>query len=614
MINCCAPKKQVKSLILPSNLLLTGLIKEKLNVLEQKVDIEDSFSHHSCLYPLKILNQQKEISATVESLPSRKKKIWKDKLPISEINIQTTKLLKILDQELISKEKVLTPFWTQQSKVISEKLWLPTKIDCVDSVLNSSKESLKNNLMGKSWFSINLKHPQNKNSLMTSFQLSQFSLPDSMDSEVINLKSKSKKKQEGKKLLKTLKFRIFPSDEEKDKLQLLLDQYRWYYNSSVDIFYDYYGFKNILSRNKYFYSEFRDVMRTYKYTETKTDDGFIIKQYIKDENSNETMQPEWWKNNVHSRVPRGACEKFIYNINSAISNYKNGHINKFEMKYRTKRNNTDYLHFEDSAYPSFINKIKSRYWYRTKKGKRKTISFESIKNKKGIEIIYEKKTNKYFLHCPVDINWIPNDDKRNDSQVKFSSNKEERIISLDPGVRKFLVGYDPTGKSVFIGEGANKLLMNLLYQIDDMESKKQDTFLIWKKIKNMINELHWKTVSFLISNYDTIIIPDFKVSEMVRKKKLTRMTKRLMLMYSFYSFKEKLKWKCCMYNKRMIIVDESFTSCTCGICGTINRVQGKEIFKCSNCNYQVDRDVTGSRNILIKNIKLKIIDEDVEDT
>jgi len=320
--------------------------------------------------------------------------------------------------------------------------------------------------------------------------------------------------------MKTLKFRIFPDEIEKDKIQLLLDQYRWYYNSSVDIFYDHYGSKNILKRNNYFYSEFRDIMRKYDYIETRTDDGFIIKEYIKDENNNKTLEPEWWKNNVHSRLPRGACEKFISNINSAISNYKNGNISKFNMKYMTKKNNTEYLHFEDSRYPAFLKHIKSRYWYQTKNRKRKYISFNDLKSNKGLEIIYEKKTNKYFLHCPIDIDWFPNDDRRNDSQIKFNYQEENRIISLDPGIRKFLVGYDPTGKSIFIGEEANKEIMNLLYQIDELESLNEDTFLIWKKVKNMINELHWKTINFLITNYDTILIPEFRVSVMLMKRDL----------------------------------------------------------------------------------------------
>ena len=533
-------KKQANYLIAQSNHLLTGQTVVNYNVLEQREIIDVSLNHPSYhCYPLKnnlLLSQNlKETSVTAESQLLHKKKTWKDKFSSSELTTLNSKLLKILDLESTLKEKVLIPFWTPQSKAISEQLWLPTKIDCVDSVLNSSKESLNNNLMGKSWFSIKKKHPLKMNSLTTSFQLSQFSLPDSMDCEAIQLKNKSKNKLQ--KQYKTLKFRIFPTDNEKEQLQILFDQSRW-------------------------------------------------------------------KDNVHSRTPRGATEKFISSINSAISNYKNGNIKKFDMKYRTKKDNTDYVHYEDIGYPTFIRKIKSRYWYTTKDRKRKAISFNDIKKEKGLEIIYEKKTGRYFLHYPIDINWYPEDDRRNDSQVKYEIPREKRIISLDPGIRKFLVGYDPKGYSIIIGEGENKKIVELLHYVDT--APKNQKYKIWKKIKNMINELHWKTITFLLENYDIIILPEFKTGEMVRKKKLSRETKRMMLMYSFYKFKEKLKWKSKIYKKEVIIVDESYTSCTCTSCGVINRLKGEEKYKCKSCKLEIDRDVGGSRNILIKNLKYNL--------
>ena len=129
--------------------------------------------------------------------------------------------------------------------------------------------------------------------------------------------------------------------------------------------------------------------------------------------------------------------------------------------------------------------------------------------------------------------------------------------------------------------------------------------LLWKQVKNMVEELHWKSINFLVKNYDIIILPEFRVSEMVRGRKLQRITKRMMLMYSFYKFKEKLKYKCDVYNKKLIIVDESFTSCTCTRCGVINNVKGKEIYECEICRFVGDRDVCGSRNIFIKNITLR---------
>jgi len=228
-----------------------GIIKESLNALEQKETTVDISCQMSLLCQLKKDKNNKttnEISVIAESQLPHKKKIWKDKLSILDVNILTTKSLKILDQVLTLKEKVLTPFWTPHSKEISEKLWLPTKIDCVDSVLNLSSESLKAP-MGKSWFSIKKKHPQKKNSLMTSFQSSQFSLPDSMDSEVTQLKTKYGKPPPV--ALKTLKIRLFPNQEETKKLEMMFEQYRWYYNATVAIVYQHYGADKIADIKSY---------------------------------------------------------------------------------------------------------------------------------------------------------------------------------------------------------------------------------------------------------------------------------------------------------------------------------------------------------------------------
>ena len=82
------------------------------------------------------------------------------------------------------------------------------------------------------------------NLLMTSFQSSLFSHTDYIDLEAVKLKTKSEKQQlkkEKKKTekntkeeenLKTLKFRLFPSDKEKEQLKiqcpifLYLNQYK----------------------------------------------------------------------------------------------------------------------------------------------------------------------------------------------------------------------------------------------------------------------------------------------------------------------------------------------------------------------------------------------------
>jgi putative transposase len=384
----------------------------------------------------------------------------------------------------------------------------------------------------------------------------------------------------------------------------MFDQYRWYYNAILTVVYNHYGHLEIAKPKKYFFTKIRDLFRKYEYQEEDIG-NMVFKEFVyMGENHNSTTVPQWWKGEVHSRLPRGAIAKFVSSINSAISNYKNGNTTHFTMKYRTKKSTNDILHFEDKAFPSFIKEFKGGYWYTTRDRKRKTISFaELARSGKGLEVIYEKTSDKYYIHYPVDRDWYAEDDRRNDNQEKVVSSKADRIISLDPGVRKFMVGYDPLGTVDYIGEGAHRRLMSLLLLIDG--SSKTKASKIWRKVKNLVSELHNKTAYYLVSNYDDILLPDFRISGMVTKKKISRPTKRLLYMFSFHSFKEKLINKCKQYGKNLYIVDESYTSCTCGMCGYINNMKGKEIYNCERCKLCIDRDALGSRNILIKNLTVR---------
>lgn len=606
-------EKYVKSITSLQELSSTGVIEETSNSLELNMNKEGITFPNQKQQDIK-----DDVSAIVESLHTDKRKTWRDNMNSSDLNILTMKLLKILDQESTSKEKDLTKFWNPQKTEISKKLWLPTKIDCVVSVLNSSKRSSPNGPMGKSWFSIKKKCLQNKNSLKTSYQSSQFSLPDYTVSGVTvsNVKLKKRLNKIPTKKMKTMKFRLFPTEEEKKIIDFYIEQQRWYYNAAINVLFKHKGIDNfkkvlktgkekiIISRDK-----LRDYMKKFNFKEIIKDDK-IYKDLIYDKESKTFPIPEWWDNKIlkpKDRVIRGAFDKLSSNLNSAISNKDNGHIKSFNLKFRRKDDIKEFMRFEDTQIPIGIKYIKSRYWYRTKNYKRRTIKIEDIyksTNKcSGIEYFKDKSTGRYYLHCPVEQNWFYEHDIRRNNQSKYKMDKN-RVIALDPGIRKFLVGYDPEGNIITIGHKDHLKLMNMLLEIDKTENK-IELHLRWNKIKCYINEIHNKTIAFLISNYDNIIIPEFRIQDMMRSKKLNKMTKRLMCMYSFHSFKEKLLFKCNQYNKRFILVTEEYTSKTCTNCGVINDVGGSELYKCSDCGIEIDRDINGARNIFIKNIVLR---------
>ena len=520
-----------------------------------------------------------------------KRRIWKDKLTSTD----SATLLQILDQA----STTFKPYYTKSTEAIAQKLWLFTDTEYVDSVLSSSKSSDKP-VMGESWFSIEKKYPQNENSLMTSFQSSQFSFPDSMVSEG------------SESLLKTMKIRLLPTAQEKVKLLTDENNFRWLYNFSLDTMRlecartnkkieEYRSISNITLRDK--------IVSKYNYTEEIIceDESTRLVQvdYIYDEGKKGITIPEWM-GEVHTRLPRGAIKKLSGNINSALTNKRNGNISHFQLKHLREKEN-GFVLYEDAGFPSWIKDIESRYWFTGKDRKRRLISFRDIFNsttKKGLEIVHDKLKDQFYLHYPVDVSYFPPTDRRSDNQREFERSEDDRVIALDPGVRKFMVGYDPKGSLIYVGQGANLKLSELLHKIDKLKDRQKQAIL-WRKIKNLVSELHFKTISYLLKNYDTILLPDFRISQMVKGKKLAKIVKRLLCMFSFHSFKEKLIFSGKRHGKKVIIVDESFTSQTCGQCGERNKMGGLEFYRCSSCFFEVDRDVNGSRNILMKNLSLR---------
>ena len=136
------------------------------------------------------------------------------------------------------------------------------------------------------------------------------------------------------------------------------------------------------------------------------------------------------------------------------------------------------------------------------------------------------------------------------------------------------------------------------------QKKEKNKKLHNKKIKNYINELHWKTINYLTKNYEIIFIGNMSSKKIISNENhLNKMTKRITQAYSFYKFKERLKYKCFTTNTKYKLVDESYTSKICSNCGSVNEELGnKKIFNCSICKIVMDRDTNGSRNILLKGL------------
>jgi putative transposase len=120
------------------------------------------------------------------------------------------------------------------------------------------------------------------------------------------------------------------------------------------------------------------------------------------------------------------------------------------------------------------------------------------------------------------------------------------------------------------------------------------------KSLNRVRDCHMKLAKWLCSNYDIILLPKFESSGMVSRdangrRALSRQTCKQMLDWRHYRFRQYLLNHAQQYNGRVkvIIVNEAYTSKTCGRCGTHNNAT--RTYHCQACGYHASRDLNGAR-------------------
>ena len=210
-------------------------------------------------------------------------------------------------------------------------------------------------------------------------------------------------------------------------------------------------------------------------------------------------------------------------------------------------------------------------------------------------------TNKYFLSIPKAA------EITSDNQAR-----EESMLFIDPGVKTFLTGYDPSGKIIICGERDVSRIARLLYykrilfskQMKANKCRKRKSFRlaclrIGEKIENLVDELHKKLSKWLCENYKHIYIPRLNFHKC---NKLDKRSKAKMASLRHCSFVDRLLNKSKVYpNCNVIEVNEAYTSKTCSRCGwQHDKLFNNNIFKCDKCNLVIGRDINASKNIMLR--------------
>ena len=132
-------------------------------------------------------------------------------------------------------------------------------------------------------------------------------------------------------------------------------------------------------------------------------------------------------------------------------------------------------------------------------------------------------------------------------------------------------------------------------------------------MKNLQREMHIKITNWLTTKYKVILLPEFRVKEMIRKKcrKIGKKTVRNMSLLAHATFREMLKTKAKERGCQVILVSEHYTSKTCGNCSNVKYNLGSNrIYACKKCDVILDRDVNGARNILLRAMRGSAISVD----
>ena len=518
-------------------------------------------------------------SSTLESVVPTRKKTCRDKSRTSRSNTRTMSSSKTLVQVSTSEEKGYRPFWNELSKAWSQKLWLPIKTDCVgtgSSYWNSSLSNLGQN----SWFTVDQKSYQRPGNSQMTYWPSQPSLWRATMEEGPSPTDE----KEGD--LRTRKIRVYPTRAQKEKLQKWFGVTRWTYNQCVSAHRD------------------KTERATKKNLRALTVNDAAL-----------TAQP--WAKEVPYDIRDGGMLDFLKALESNRAKVRKGNLKNFSLGYRSIKDPQQNIVVAKKHW------IHKRGIYSDVFGPGVLRSSEPLPLELEHDVrLVKDRLGKYYLCLPV-ANEIRSENQAPDPQLHST-------ISLDPGCRTFISGYDADGYLFEWGKGDMGRIQRLCSYLDRLQSRiskcphkkryrlKKAAARMRERIKSLVDELHKKCSTWLCRSYRVILIPVFGVKSMVKrgKRSISSRTARSLLTWSHFRFRQRLLNKAKQYPWcQVVVTEEPYTSKTCTGCGWIDtKLGGKKEFRCKECNVVMDRDSNGARNILLRHLTINKKSASVFDT
>ena len=112
--------------------------------------------------------------------------------------------------------------------------------------------------------------------------------------------------------------------------------------------------------------------------------------------------------------------------------------------------------------------------------------------------------------------------------------------------------------------------------------------------------MHWQVIKFLCDNYKYVYLEKFDSKRIIQQNNISSLTKRCLVDFSHFKFREKLLYKAESQGISVKIVPSYYTSKHCSSCGTLqNLTLAERSFECSGCSVESDRDINAAKNMLM---------------
>jgi putative transposase len=228
------------------------------------------------------------------------------------------------------------------------------------------------------------------------------------------------------------------------------------------------------------------------------------------------------------------------------------------------------------------------------------------------KILYERRLRRWSF-C-----WVYGKERAasGENQAAFTSN----IAAIDPGVVNFITWYSPQLGAGHIGHRDINKIIRLCLRLDRLisattsapgrrkSSHRRAQARLRKRIRNLVDEIHRKTIRFLVETFDIIVIPKFGATQMSLRKpgrRLAKKTVRGMLGWAHGRFRVALINKAEEVGVTVVTdFSEAYTSRTCSSCGWEHpRLGGRREFICGGCGLIIDRDINGAKGVLLRSVR-----------